>query len=76
MRACIVLVLSLSLIFSGSPAAVAQDDAQPDQVPTEHAILPSPGSRDSICLMIESAARANDLPVDYFARIIWQESRF
>jgi hypothetical protein len=26
--------------------------------------------------MIEAAARANDLPIDYFARVIWQESRF
>jgi hypothetical protein len=26
--------------------------------------------------MIESAARANGLPVDFFARVIWQESRF
>jgi hypothetical protein len=74
MRACFVLVLSL--IFPASSAAVAQADAQPDQVSAEHAIPPSPGSRDSICLMIESAARASDLPIDYFARVIWQESRF
>jgi hypothetical protein len=74
MRAC--FVLALSLIFPGSSAAVAQADAQPDQVSAEHAIPPPPGSSDSICLMIESAARANDLPVDYFARVIWQESRF
>jgi len=26
--------------------------------------------------MIESAARAHDLPVEFFARVIWQESRF
>ena len=26
--------------------------------------------------MIESAARANGLPVEFFARVIWQESRF
>ena len=26
--------------------------------------------------MIESAARANDLPLEFFARVIWQESRF
>ncbi|MEA2950406.1 MAG: hypothetical protein QOI40_5736 [Alphaproteobacteria bacterium] len=31
---------------------------------------------DSICLMIEAAARANDLPLEFFARVIWQESRF
>src|SRR3569833_956072 len=30
----------------------------------------------SICLLLESAARANDLPVEFFARVIWQESRF
>ncbi|MBY0382218.1 MAG: lytic transglycosylase domain-containing protein [Xanthobacteraceae bacterium] len=29
-----------------------------------------------MCLMIESAASANDLPLEYFARVIWQESRF
>jgi hypothetical protein len=34
------------------------------------------GTADSICLMIESAARENGLPLEYFARVIWQESRF
>jgi hypothetical protein len=33
-------------------------------------------SRESMCLMIESAARANGLPLEFFARVIWQESRF
>jgi hypothetical protein len=37
---------------------------------------PTPGPGESICLMIEAAARANALPVDFFARVIWQESRF
>jgi hypothetical protein len=32
--------------------------------------------QNSMCLMLESAARANDLPVDFFVRVIWQESRF
>jgi Transglycosylase SLT domain len=32
--------------------------------------------RDSVCLMIEAAARANDLPREFFARVIWQESPF
>jgi hypothetical protein len=32
--------------------------------------------RESVCLMIEAAARAHDLPVEFFARVIWQESRF
>jgi hypothetical protein len=34
------------------------------------------GTREAMCLMIESAARSNDLPVEFFARVIWQESRF
>jgi hypothetical protein len=34
------------------------------------------GTSNSICLMIEAAARANDLPLEFFARVIWQESRF
>jgi soluble lytic murein transglycosylase-like protein len=34
------------------------------------------GTREAMCLMIESAARSQDLPVEFFARVIWQESRF
>jgi hypothetical protein len=33
-------------------------------------------TREAICLMVESAARSNDLPLEFFARVIWQESRF
>jgi transglycosylase-like protein with SLT domain/sporulation related protein len=35
-----------------------------------------PDTREAMCLMIEAAARANDLPLEFFARVIWQESRF
>lgn len=37
---------------------------------------PARDTREAVCLMIESAARAHDLPLDFFARVIWQESRF
>ena len=33
-------------------------------------------TREAMCLMIESAAKANGLPLEFFARVIWQESRF
>jgi transglycosylase-like protein with SLT domain/sporulation related protein len=33
-------------------------------------------TRESMCLMIESAAREANLPLEFFARVIWQESRF
>lgn len=37
----------------------------------------APGdAQNSICLLLESAARANGIPVEFFARVIWQESRF
>src|ERR1700743_2185767 len=41
-------------------------------------LQPSPdvGTAEAICLMIESAARATGLPLEFFARLIWQESRF
>jgi hypothetical protein len=38
--------------------------------------VPVSGASQSMCLMIESAARANALPLEFFARVIWQESRF
>jgi hypothetical protein len=31
---------------------------------------------EALCLMIESAAKANDLPPEFFARVIWQEGHF
>jgi Transglycosylase SLT domain/SPOR domain len=33
-------------------------------------------AREAMCLMIEAAARASNLPLEFFARVIWQESRF
>src|SRR4029434_10339622 len=33
-------------------------------------------AENSLCLMIESAALAHDLPVEVFARVIWPERRF
>ena len=31
---------------------------------------------EALCLIIESAAKSNDLPLEFFVRVIWQESRF
>jgi Transglycosylase SLT domain len=54
-----------------APPPGAQNPAPaetPKSAPTE--------AQKSICMLIESAARANGLPVEFFARVIWQESRF
>jgi Transglycosylase SLT domain/SPOR domain len=48
--------------------------AIPPQKPAEE--VRETDTREAMCLMIESAAKANDLPLEFFARVIWQESRF
>jgi hypothetical protein len=65
-----------------APAPAAPDASDPPPAaapPPPPAAPPPPASqnvRESVCLIIESAARANDLPLEFFARVIWQESRF
>jgi hypothetical protein len=51
--------------------------APPEIASSEADKVPAPDdAQKSICLLLESAARAHDLPVEFFARVIWQESRF
>jgi len=68
-------------IAEDAPAAVTgfvrpsvEELAIPLQKPTETAR--ESDAREAMCLMIESAARAANLPLEFFARVIWQESRF
>ena len=35
-----------------------------------------PATADDVCRTLEQAAAENELPVEFFARVIWQESRF
>jgi hypothetical protein len=50
------------------PASAPETAPAADESPTE--------TTESICLLIESAAAANGLPVEFFARVIWRESRY
>jgi soluble lytic murein transglycosylase-like protein len=75
-----------------APPAAAEEGVNPDPPPAavdKAAPAPRPAApladarpdtdaatREAMCLMIESAARAHDLPLEFFARVIWQESRF
>jgi soluble lytic murein transglycosylase-like protein len=69
---------------STTPAPPAGSNAPPPSATTEAppAAPPPPARagnvdvRESLCLMIESAARSHNLPLEFFARVIWQESRF
>jgi hypothetical protein len=49
----------------------------PTRAPAQPATPPEQtgNSRNSVCQIIEAAAKANALPVDFFTRVIWQESR-
>ena len=60
-----------SQIESGTPPTIARaTDA------ISRSDLQASDLQDSVCLMIEAAGRAHDLPLEFFARVIWQESRF
>ena len=78
------LCCTLLLLSSVGPARaedadeVNQSRVEPRAIPAE---TPADGTRESdtreaMCLMIESAAKASSLPLEFFARVIWQESRF
>ena len=83
--------LCLTIIALGWPAAPAVAEDAPAVAPprvvhpsVEELAIPTTdskepgdaGTREAMCLMIESAAKSQDLPVEFFARVIWQESRF
>jgi hypothetical protein len=61
-------------IATPSVEELATDNKGVPQKPADNAR--ESDTREAMCLMIESAARANDLPLEFFARVIWQESRF
>jgi hypothetical protein len=63
MRRLLVIALAAAAVAASNRAISAQE-------------APQAQPYGSICLMLESAARSHDLPVEFFARLIWQESRF
>ncbi|CAN7577735.1 transglycosylase SLT domain-containing protein [Bradyrhizobium sp. LjRoot220] len=56
------------------PATTPGPGPAPPEQPKETAR--ESDTREALCLMVESAARAANLPLEFFARVIWQESRF
>jgi hypothetical protein len=71
--------------LSQNPPA-AQDQPtptdKPTDEPTEHSVVLVPAkpniapTAEDICRALEQDAAENELPVEFFARVIWQESRF
>src|SRR5689334_5188406 len=63
----VVVGALLALLVTGNAAAQEEDSAN---------TTARPETTTSICLMAVAAAKANGLPFEFFARLIWQESRF
>lgn len=68
--ASVILVIGCCLASLSAIAQEAVGEPPAGQAPPK---LPSV---EEICRTIEAAAADNDLPVDFFTRLIWQESRF
>jgi hypothetical protein len=60
---------------AAAPPAVSQHDAAQLVVGDEQPAAAS-SVADEVCPTLEQAAAENGLPVDFFLRVIWQESRF
>jgi Transglycosylase SLT domain/SPOR domain len=61
---------------SQPPGAASSDQPGDKGGPQQPEPAKETDTREAMCLMIESAATAHDLPLEFFARVIWQESRF
>ena len=69
--------LLTSVLALGNAHANAQAGATPPTEPNEIAQpAAQPPTADDVCRTLEQAAADNALPVGFFARVIWQESRF
>src|SRR5262245_17166970 len=62
--ACVLVLLLAATDLTAQEAAKPSNDQTSRQV------------QQSVCLLVESAAQAHGLPVEFFVRLIWQESRF
>lgn len=62
--ACVLVLPLAATDLTAQEAAKSSNDQTSRQV------------QQSVCLLVESAAQAHGLPVEFFVRLIWQESRF
>ena len=73
--------LFIFILALGCAPAHAQAGATPPPATQNPQAAPSsasaePPTPEDICRAVEQAAAENTLPVEFFARVIWQESRF
>jgi Transglycosylase SLT domain/SPOR domain len=71
--AVLMLVAGLSLARAEEQAAAATASAAAEVAATEK---PADNDPQTICALIEAAAEEHSLPIGFFTRLIWKESRF
>jgi hypothetical protein len=78
------IMCTCALALASAPAHT-QVDAPPPSANQQEAAQPARGEQQpasapigagEVCPTLEQAAAENELPVDFFVRVIWQESRF
>ena len=77
--ACALALLSAqaNAQAGATPPTAAHHEAGQPAVPVEpQPPAANPPTADDICRTLEQAAAENGVPVEFFARVIWQESRF
>src|SRR5262245_51051912 len=70
---------SLAETPNSGPSAPGQSSGsvvQPTQSGVESSNARGVVTAEAICLTLARTALANDLPIDFFTRLIWQESHF
>src|SRR5690348_15366154 len=79
-RRWVALAPITALLYIATPAAAEAGAAPPAQPPTTSSTPPPPRSEparsNKLCRLIVEAAASHGLPVGFFARLIWAESRF
>jgi hypothetical protein len=75
--ACILFLAALSWAFPLNAQETGETSGRaPPADKVEDTHREPPQVRQSVCLLLESAARSNGLPIEFFVRLIWRESRF
>ena len=79
-------LLACALALANSPANAQagatpptpenRKSAQPSAGSGQNGATAQPATADEVCRALEQSAAENALPVEFFARVIWQESRF
>jgi hypothetical protein len=81
---CVVFAAAANAQLAESDSPSERDSRPAHSPPTPDTTEEAPAADNStaatnsssICQMVESAAAANSLPLEFFAQVIWQESRF